>query len=252
MTIKGQSGVGKIRLFNDFFGGLEVLDADTRLHANLGDFKVVGEGLADSDVQLTLLESDGLSGVMQIECADTDGDSTCIVSSVGLDVGLMGTLVLEARVRIPDFTTAVVFIGFTDDNQDALSIENHLFDVTAVTTIENTASDIIGFYLQSEMTYSTEWHAIYKGGSTASSTDTNDNDLDVVAVAGEWDILRVEVDSNGTGRWFINGDLVKTLAGALSTSTDVAACVGVGTVAGARELLDVDYLLVTANRDWNA
>jgi hypothetical protein len=252
MTVKGQSGLGRIRLFNDFFGGEEALDAEAKVVVDAKDFKLVGEGLADNDVQITTLDSDGLGGVVQIESADTDADSTCLVTSVGFDVGLMGTLVLETRVRFADFDTKVVFVGFTDDNQDALSIENHLFDVTAATTIENTASDICGFYLQSDMTYGTEWHAIYNGGATAASTDTNDNDLDVVAVAGEWDVLRLEVDNNGTARWWINGVVVKTLAGALSTSTDVAAVVGLGTVSGARELMDVDYLLVEANRDWNA
>lgn len=251
MTIKGQSGEGKIRLFNDFFGGLEILDADTRVTNDMGDFKIVGEGQNANDVQATLLETDALSGVIQLETDDTDKYSTCIVTSVGFDVGLMAPMVLETRIRFSNLDTKVMFVGFSDINTDDMSIEDDLFDVTAVTTIENTASDMVGFYHQTELTATAELHACYKGGSTSASTDTTDNDLDVNLVAGEFIVLRLEIDNNGTARWYIDGDLVKTLEGAVSTSTDLAACVGVGGL-GSQELMDIDYILVTANRDWNA
>jgi hypothetical protein len=252
MTINAQSGVGKIRLFNDFFGGEEALDAETKVVVDAGDFKIVGEGMGTADVQQTLLETDGLSGVIQLETDDTDAYSSCIVTSVGFDVALMGTLILESRIRFTDLDTKVMFVGFSDVNADDMSIEDDLFDVTAETTIENTASDMCGFYFQSELTADESLHACYKGGTTASSTDTTDNDLAVDLVKGEWAILRLEIDNNGTARWYIDGELKKTLAGAISTSTDLAACVGVGSVGGAQETMDVDYVLVEANRDYNA
>ena len=252
MTINCQSGVGKIRLFNDFFGGEEQTDAETEACVDAGDFKIVGDTIADTDTQQTTLDSDGLSGVVQLETTDVDKDSTALATAVGFDVALMGPLIIEARVRFAALTTRVMFVGFADTCQDDLSIEDDLFDVTAVTTIENTASDMCGFMFQSELTASTELHAVYKGGTTASSTDTTDNDLDVNLTAGEWVVLRLEVDPNGTARWFIDGSLVKTLEGALSTTTDVAALCGVGSVGGTQVTMDVDYLLVEANRDWNA
>jgi len=252
MTIKGMGSVGKIRLFNDFFGGEEALDAETKVIVDAGDFKIVGDTIADTDTQQTTLDSDGLSGVLQLETTDVDKDSTCLVTATAFDVGLMGTLVIEARVRLAALTTRVMFVGFSDVNSDDISIEDDLFDVTAVTTIENTASDICGFYLQSELTAATELHAVYKGGTTAASTDTDDNDLDVVMVAGEFMILRLEIDNNGTARWYANGDLLKTLETAISTTTDLAACCGIGSVGGTQVTMDVDYLLVEANRDWNA
>lgn len=251
MTIKGQSGVGRIRLFEDFFGIHEVTDASTLAVVGLGQFKIIGTGIEQTDTKQVMLESDALSGVIQLETDDSDTTSACIATSVGFDVGLMGTLVLETRIRFANLDTKVMFAGFTNDNQDALSIENHLFDVTAVTTIENTATNLCGFYHQTELTATAELHACYKSGSTAASVDTTDNDLDVNLVAGEWMILRLEIDNNGTARWYIEGDLVKTLEGAVSTTADLAAVVGVGSL-GAAELMDVDYVLVEANRDWNA
>jgi hypothetical protein len=252
MTIKGQGTVGRIRLFNDFFGGEEGLDAETKVVIDAADFKLVGDGIAATDTQQTLLETDALSGVLQLETDNTDGFTAALTTAVGFDVGLMGTLVLEARIRMAALTTRVMFVGFSDVNGDDVDIEDDLFDVTAVTTIENTASDMCGFYIQSEMTSATELHAVYNGGATSASTDTTDNDLGVVMVAGEFMVLRLEIDNNGTARWYADEDLLKTLEGAISTTTDLAAFCGLGAVGATQPTMDVDYLLVEANRDWNA
>ena len=252
MTINAQSGVGKIRLFNDFFGGEEQTDAETEACVDAGDFKIVGDTIADTDTQQTTLDTDGLSGVLQLETTDVDKDSTALATAVAFDVALMRPLIIEARVRFAALTTRVFFLGFANTCQDDLSIEDDLFDVTAVTTIENTATNITGFLFQSELTESTELHCIYKGGANTSSVTTTNNELDVVLTAGEWMLLRLEIDPNGTARWFADGALVKTQAGAASTTTDLAALCGVGSVGGTQVTMDVDYLLVEANRDWNA
>ena len=47
-------------------------------------------------------------------------------------------------------------------------------------------------------------------------------------------------------------NLKKTVAGAASTSVNLGLCVGVEAKGNAIETLDVDYILVKANRDWNA
>jgi hypothetical protein len=46
--------------------------------------------------------------------------------------------------------------------------------------------------------------------------------------------------------------LKKTVAGAASTSVNLGLCVGVEAKGANIETLDVDYILVKANRDWNA
>ncbi len=252
MTVNAQSGVGRIRLFEDFYGGHEVLDASTAATMPAGPFKFIGVGIAETDTQIATDEGTApLSGVIILETDDADKTTTAIATSKGFDAGLMGTLVLETRVQFDNLDTKVCFIGFCDENADSLSIEDNIIDVTTTATIENTASDMVGFFWQDEITLHEEWHACYRGGSAASSTDTDDNNLGVDAVAGEWQIIRIEVDNNGTARWYIDGVLLKTLEGALSTTTDVAAVVGVGGHGGV-ELMFVDYVLVEANRDWNA
>ena len=58
------------------------------------------------------------------------------------------------------------------------------------------------------------------------------------------------IDNNGTVEWFIDGGSVQKVAGALSTTTDLAVILAVAANSGEVGVVDCDYLLVTANRDW--
>ena len=69
-------------------------------------------------------------------------------------------------------------------------------------------------------------------------------------MATEWDVLRLEVDPNGTARYFINGELEDTITTAVSTTTLQGVICGPFGNASTITDLDVDYLLVNANRDW--
>ena len=91
---------------------------------------------------------------------------------------------------------------------------------------------------------------VHNGGTATGETDSTAVVSDVTAVAGEWDILRVEIYTNGTIRWFINGDLKQTVTNGSSTSVDLAAVVASTATAATIASLDVDYMLVKARRDW--
>jgi len=91
---------------------------------------------------------------------------------------------------------------------------------------------------------------VYNGGTTTGETTSTSVDADDDAVAGEWQVLRLEIDTNGTARWYIDGVLKQTKTGAASTSVNMALILGVEAKGAAIENLDVDYLLVQANRDW--
>ena len=117
-------------------------------------------------------------------------------------------------------------------------------------TLTLTASDICGFFLSAELTDDEDWHMVYNGGTTTGETVSTSVDADDDAVAGEWQVLRLEIDTNGTARWYIDGVLKQTKTGAASTSVNMALILGVEAKGAAIENLDVDYLLVQANRDW--
>lgn len=236
----------KIRLFYDFFG--EDAIANTAELRNLGPFSVGGQGSAEVDAGVPTIAGI-LSGAGRITTTNEDNHTTLVGTQAGFDVGLMGTIVLETRVQLENLDTKEVFIGFSDIAPETLSIEGDVVH-GATATVTLTASDLVGFLLSSELTDDEDWHAVYNGGTTTGETDSTALDLNDDAVAGEWQILRLELTSNGTARWYIDEKLLKTVEGAVSTTTNLALCVGVEAKGAAIETLDVDYISVKANRDF--
>jgi hypothetical protein len=245
-----QSGLGKIELIEDFTGIPFLLSETVDVH-NLGSgFFAGGEGYEDSDAGIATLA--GPNGIVRITGANTDADTTFIGTNVCFDVGLMGTIVLETKIRMPDLDTKEIFFGLTS----ILTLDEQLEDIvinasgTAVTCV----ADLVGFYFSDELTASaTRWHGIHAGGTAADGATAADVVLtpstDII-VADTWQVLRLEVDTNGTARWFIDGDLRQTVVGACSTTTDLAVCLAAAANTTELAVIDSDYIKVRANRDW--
>jgi len=243
-----QSEKGKINLFEDFYKSLPLATTDAAA-VPFGDFMAVGQGIAETDSGIVSLASDGLSGVGQLTTTDEDIHAMGIQTGMGFDVAKMGTLVAETRVRFSAITTGEFFFGFSDVCTDLAIIEGAIIH-GATTTLTLTASDLCGFLLSSDLTDSAAWHMVYNGGATTGATVSTGVAADVDVVAGDFNILRVEIDPNGTARWYIDGVLKKTLAGAVSTTVDLCFSELVESKTTAVKTADVDYVLVTANRDW--
>lgn len=254
MTVQGQAGVGKIRLFNDFASVVNLV-TETTDTIPLGDFYAGGEGIEDNDTGVVAGSAAPLSGSVQIISGNTDADTTFIGTNIMFDVALMGPLVLETRIQVPDVDTKEIFVGFTS----ILTIDEQLEDIVinASATAVTCVADLVGFYMSDELTASaTEWHGIHAGGVTADGATAANVNLgtsnNATITAGEWQILRLEVDPNGDTRWFINGDLKQSVAEACSTTSNLAAVVACAANTTELVVAEVDYLLVEANRDWNA
>lgn len=246
----GGSGQGKIRLFNDFCGP-EIPVANAVAYGTtaggcnyyLGDFKVTGD-LAETDTGVVSLAK--ASGYVRISGNNEDGKGVAIGTEVVFSPVLNGTLICEARLELQALTTRNVFVGFADANAD--DVAEPITSSTVTHTFVSTS--VAGFVLDSQLTAGTKWHMPYAGGSASNSTLSTAVVSDVTAVAAESDLLRIEIDPNGTARWYINGVLKQTKAGAVSTTTLLAgmvACWGTTTTAADA---DVDYLLIEAQRDW--
>ena len=243
-----QAGAGEISLFYDFFGEDNI--ANTAATRALGPFIVGGQGSeVNDDAGVPTLDS-GLNGVGVITSTNETDHTTLVGTPCALDVALMGPIVLEARVRFgTDLLTKETFFGLTDVDPDTLSLQTDILTgASSVITLTGTA--FVGFYQSAELTDTNDWHAVYNGGTETGETVSPNIDLDTPAVIGDWQILRLEIDPNGTTRWFVDGGLKKTLAGATSTTADFGVVLGVESKGGNEETLDVDYLLVEANRDW--
>lgn len=247
-----QSEFGRVTLFDDFLGP-ERITGETAASSAVGAFRIVGEGIATSGAGIgaLVLETDGLSGVVRLGTDVSEKDTTAFVTGTCFNVALMAPIVIEARVQFgDDLDDKKVFIGLTNENGDTVRVEEEIIDATGSTTIENTATNICGFFMSDELSAAAAWHSVYKSGTATAVTDTTELNLNDDAAQGEFQILRLEVDPNGDARWYIDGVLLKSVSGAVSTTTDMAVFCGVGTNAGSKSYFDVDYLLVRANRDW--
>lgn len=244
-----QSGIGRIKLFNDFTGVGVPIAGTTEAPIILGDFNVVGQGLAETDSGAIRLDSDGLSGVIQLTTTDEDIHAAGLQTATMFDVGLMGTIVMETRVRAAALATEEIFIGFSDVNTDLAIIETAIMH-GAGTTLTLTASDLVGFFVADELTDDEGIHMPYNGGSTTGATVSTAVASGIDMVAGDFIILRLEIDNNGTARWYINGVLKQTKIGAVSTTVDLCFNCIVESKTTSVHSLDVDYVEISANRDW--
>lgn len=248
-----QSGPGIVRVFEDFVGA-EVAIANAVAVGttaggcgvyNIGALKLTGD-LADTDAGAPSLAG-GLSGVVSLTGTNEDGEGITIGTETCLDVALMSPIVFEVRVQMDALTARTVYMGLCEDHDDA---QDEPLAAATETLDYSNSSHLCGFYYDSQLTTDIEWHAVYKGGTAAAVTTSTSLNLGVTPVAGEWDVLKLVAHSDGKAEWYINGDLVKTLAGAVSTTADLAAICGVYATTTTATRLDMDYFLLEANRDW--
>lgn len=251
-----ESGPGVIEYFEDFLGA-EVPLLNTNTTDKVGSLRLIGEGVDETDSGLTILESDGLSGVAQLQTTNEGDHTVGLCTGKIFDLALMGPVVLEARVRFADLDTKSFFFGLCDVNEDGSDLETDIIS-GGTTTITLTASDLVGFFWDSELTDDEDWHTVYNGGSTTGETASGNIDVDDDAVAGEFQILRLEVTNEGHAYWYIDGVRVggttavqqNGLAGACSTTVDMAMLMMVSAKGNATETFDVDYVKFRASRDW--
>ena len=166
----------------------------------------------------------------------------------------MGTLVAECRVQFDNIDTKAFYFGFTDVNTDTGILEGEQL-VAAGATLTLTASDLCGFLIDAEATDDEDWIMVYNGGTTTGETTIASIDADADPVDGaagtrEWQILRLEIGANGTARWYIDGVLKQTVTGAVSTSTNLCLLAMVEARGAAIENVFLDYIYVSANRNW--
>ena len=214
---------------------------------NLHPLVIRGEGIEDADSGIVPV-ADALSGVARFTSANgATGDAIVLGTETSLSVSLMAPIIIECRCKMAALTNREIFIGLCgnfDDNQDEI-----LTGSTGTLTL-TAESDLCGFFFDSGLSESVKWYMPYNGGTTTGETDASEVVSTVTPVATEFDILRLEVDNNGTARWFINGELEQTVEGAISTTTVMSAMIAVVYTASAVATLDVDYLYISANRDW--
>jgi len=252
------AGPGRIELFNDFFVGLDqsdITDNSTTADVEMAyPFIFFGEGTTEIDSGMLALNV--LSGAVRLTATNETDHLAAVGTYNTIKISLMAPVILEARVQFDALTTRRAFFGLTDaeggDEKKDLVIEENICASTGV-AFTPVASDYVGFLMSSEMTApdNIDWHYMFRGGTEAQTTVSTTYDLNTPITAGDWQILRLEVDPNGTTRWLVDNILLKEVVGACAVDVALGVVLGAEVVSGTTALgMDVDYLLVEANRDW--
>ena len=249
-----QSERGRIEIFEDFMGEelplAGTVDPGAGVTAallNFGSLVVRGEGVEDTTSGIVPV-GDSLGGVARFTSASgAAGDAIILGTETCLRVDKMAPIVIEVRCKMPAVTNREIFIGlcgnFDDDQDEILTGSTDTLTLSAET-------DLCGFFFDSGLSEALNWYMVYNGGTTSGETDASEVVSSVTPTGDEYDILRLEVDPDGTVRWFINGVLEQTQAGAISTSVVMSAQIAVVYTASAVATLDVDYFSIKAYRDW--
>ena len=58
------------------------------------------------------------------------------------------------------------------------------------------------------------------------------------------------INNDGAAEFYINGEYITKVNGAISTTTDISAYVGVGGTTTTVADCDLNYLYIKASRDW--
>lgn len=239
------SGFGRIPIFTDCTGSGEPVARTVAGPINFdGGFILTGDGLAEADSGA--VRQSALNGVVRLTTTDEADHAVYLGTSVMYDVGRMGSIVAEARVSLPALTARRFFFGFSDENADAET--NILTGSTATLTL--TKSDLGGFFFDSGLT-SKNWHTVYNGGTTAGVTNATQLDSDVAPVGGEFNVLRLVANKDGSLEYYIDGEHIATVAGALSTTVNLAVVCGVAATTTTVATGDVDYVGINAGRVWD-
>ena len=163
-----------------------------------------------------------------------------------------GLIVVEYRSSVEDITAGDWVLGLTED-VSANGSEDMEYDVnTNVVTDFSTVDSSIAFAFSSDAVNPTLLQAV-STNATAVGNAADEYTLGNAPVAATYQILRIEIDTNGDAYWYVNGALmgaeplaVATTATlfpymAASSADDCGAGCGVTKV-------DVDYVVLIVPR----
>jgi hypothetical protein len=218
------------RFFDDFLG--DVIDARW----------AVAKG---SDAQcVDFAHLTGVNGMIRATMGD-DAAADMATNGVQLHQALQwfansGGLVMECRIKLAAITTSALFVGLTDQ---IASLEMP-FTLGGSDALTSNATDAVGFLFDT----AADTDQIFAVGVKA-DTDASHATTGIVPVADTYNVLRVEVDSSGHAKFFVDGVLKNTIANCVTASVALTPCVaGFRRAATANNFITVDYILVQSSR----
>ena len=224
-------GVPNVRHFDDFLGDV------------IADEWAVAKGSDGSAVDFAHLT--GVNGMLRATTGAGAGGSMA-ANGVQLHSALQwkanqGGLVFEARVKISAITNISLFVGLTDQ---IAALEMPIHSAASANTITTNATDAVGFFFDTSMTDDNFWTAGVKADTDATHADTA-----IAPVADTYIVLRVEVDSSGNAKFFVDGvQKGSVMANAVTATVALTPVVAAFTRTAASATVEVDYVLTQATR----
>ena len=240
----------RIVLFDDFYGGLN----DGSLTVVNPSLYVATQGADSQGTIAARIVSAGEEGVVQLVSGDAlAGSEVCLSMVDEVDFGAIasdGEIIFEVRLAAAQ-VDGLTYMTLQGQECTAAASVDVLIDIDSgvVGQVDGSNVDMAGIARQDEATDTDDWQA-FSSLIDVEGANALEVPLGVVGVAGEYDTLRVEIDTVGNAYFFINGDLVHAEALAVTASQRlIPAIVTAETAAGGGTVtIDLDYLLFITGR----
>lgn len=230
-SIYGQINVASplhVAIFDDFVG-----DINTAIW-------LATEG-TDSTTSAAAILSTGVNGVLRLTTGDAGSglaaDTEQITTKATMFKAVNGDLVYETRVKLSAITTCWAFFGFTDTV--AAALEAPIMSASSADTFTIAANDAVGWMFDTRMSTDKWW--LTGVAATVAATHQNSG---YAPVADTYEVLRIEVATDGSAVFFRNGVQVGSrMSGAVTASVALAPIMAVSkTSVAASMTCDVDYI----------
>lgn len=237
-----QSEMGIIEAKQDFTGSHE----DTTWGTGTVD---LGDGWAMCSVNEGTLNkvTDESNGVLQFLTDTGDNDNVCLFA--GPFRPSDGGVTVEARFKVADDLVVGLFCGFTETLAVATPVMPAEFATATMTY--NGSGGMLGLQYDDDGT-TDDWRAVMGdgGANTGGTASANGVRANATVTANVYDVVRAELNQDGSGAVYLNEVLVKKYAAGL-TNTDLfyAVVMCENREAAAKEF-EVDYAIARGYRNW--
>lgn len=174
------------------------------------------------------------------------GASTMAVNGAQLNSSLNwkavnGGLIFEARVNLSSLASTAAFIGFTNEST---SLQMPANSAGSGNTITQTANDAVGFLFDTANTAQT-FFLVGNAAGVAATPQVLAN----APVASTYNVLRIELGTDGSAKFYIDGVMVGTvMTGAVTPTVALAPVFATFARTTAAKTLTVDYAFVSQLR----
>lgn len=198
----------------------------------------------DAECRQATVLADQVRGVVRLTTGD-DAAADMATNGVQLQGRLnwrpnQGGLTWEARIAISAITSVAVFVGLTDQVA-ALEMP---FTLAAGDVLTSNATDACGVLFDTAADTDNWWLVGVKA-----DVDATKQNSAVAPVAGTFETWRIDVDADGTARFYRNGSLIGTaMSNPLTASVALAPVIAAFARGAASRNIDIDEQLIQAIR----